>query len=118
MTEKFRYDIDSLLEELEISHEETRELFEVYFTEMDECIESMYELIAKKEWIKLQKVVHNVKGISINLGVTDVFDKAVYFDFLMKTNNITDADLYIKEITELYNTAKNDIQSYFNWNNN
>jgi hypothetical protein len=59
-----RYDIGKLAKELEFDIEDVKILFSKYFIEIKENISQMQEYFSHKDWDMLERVVHNIKGVS------------------------------------------------------
>lgn len=108
-----RYDIKKLAEELEFGIEDISTLFSKYTAEIKERISQMEDCLNRKDWNTLERVVHNIKGVSINLNIVDVYEKAVECDSLLKENRTENADTYIKELILLLVDSENEIRKIF-----
>jgi HPt (histidine-containing phosphotransfer) domain-containing protein len=111
--EKCRYNIQGLIDELDVSVEEILPLYSNYFSEMKEEVAELNECLAKEDWYMLERVVHNIKGVSANLNIQDVFEEASKFDILLKENNNSDAQGFVERINGLLEEAENEIKKYF-----
>ncbi|AKL96290.1 signal transduction histidine kinase [Clostridium aceticum] len=100
------FHIEKVVEEIGIEIEDIIILYEEYFKEMEENILLMKELVKTKNYQALQHVVHNIKGMSINLSVKGVYDKAHELDLLLKKNLVKESSIYINEIINLYCIAR------------
>lgn len=109
----YKYDVEGLAADLEVDLESIAGLFSSYFEEMKEEIASMQELLSKNDWYMLGRVVHNIKGVSINLSIQDVFDAATAFDTRLKSNNFRDASTDVEKIIGLISKAEIEIREYF-----
>jgi HPt (histidine-containing phosphotransfer) domain-containing protein len=73
----------------------------------------MREHAAKCNWGMLERVTHNIKGMSSSLYVNDVYEKAAEFNSLLKINQTENVNVYIEEITQLLKNAEIEIKEYF-----
>ena len=110
---EFRYDIKGLAEELEVEMKDIAKLYLNYFEEMNSEISEMNDFISGKNWMMLQKVIHNVKGVSANLNVYDVFEEAAAFDALLKAGSIENAQAHVNRIIALIKVAEAEMKEYF-----
>lgn len=113
MLDNFRYDIDGFISELEIELEEAEELYKSYETEMNEEIEEMEQLCSAKEYEKLERVVHNVKGVSANLRINDVYEVAADFDIKLKNGVTSSADANVAYLVLRIKDSIVEIKEFF-----
>lgn len=111
--EEMKYDIEGLANELEVDLESIIGLYSSYFEEMKSEIDSMKGFLMKRDWYMLQRVVHNIKGVSANLGINDVFAEAEKFDILLKNNENDKANIYSENIEKMIASAESEIRKYF-----
>ena len=108
-----RYDIQGLADELEVELSDIVKLYSNYIEEMASEIEEMQKFLLKKDWVMLERVVHNIKGVSANLNIEDVFNEAEAFDNLLKKGVADDSGYYVNNIETLLKAAENEIKSFF-----
>lgn len=51
---------------------------------MQDEISEMKNFLAKKDWVMLRRIVHNIKGVSANLAINDVFIAAEELEIMQK----------------------------------
>lgn len=73
----------------------------------------MQEYFLKGDWYMLERVIHNIKGVSANLNVHDVFEEAEVFDNLLKSNNIINASSHVEKMIDLISKAEIEITKFF-----
>lgn len=108
-----RYDIDRLAAELDIDMASIAELYSSYFSEMKEETAAMESFLAKNDWYMLERVVHNVKGVSANLNVSDVFEEARILDEMLKKNISDNAEHHVEKIIKRLLDSELEIRKYF-----
>lgn len=62
-------------------------LYYDYISECDELLKQISQKLppqSQNEWIELEKDIHNIKGVSANLYVQNVFEKATILDDFLK----------------------------------
>lgn len=107
---KFRYDLKALAEDLGFEIEDIRGIFLQYFEEMQGCIEDMNTYLSSRDWYMLERVIHNIKGVSVNLNIMDVYKACADFDSQLKANNTKDAEHHVKELIELINDSNAELK--------
>lgn len=113
---KARYDIKGLADELEVGMDSIALLFTSFFSEMENEIKNLEEYLGEKDWHMLERVIHNIKGVSANLNVYDVFEEAAIFDEMLKKNQVEDARKFVDKIIFLINDAKKEVEEIFKQN--
>lgn len=78
------YDIEGLAQELELDLIDLSSLYSGYIAEMQDEISEMKNFLAKKDWVMLRRIVHNIKGVSANLAINDVFIAAEELEIMQK----------------------------------
>lgn len=109
----FRYDIKSLVEEMDVEYAAISTLYSEYFFEMKGNVQDSRLLCTQNAWDKLQRVVHNMKGISISLNIKDIYDASYKLDIELKGGNYTTASASIDTISNLLVECENDIKHFF-----
>lgn len=109
-----RYNIDELIEEMDVSLEEVKELYKSYFWEMKENTEDISKYLKACEYTKVERILHNIKGVSINLNIIDVYNEAAIFNEVIKKRVEEDYDNYLKKLIKLVNEAESEVQKFFN----
>lgn len=105
--------INEFMEELGVQVDEATELYRELVKELLNNAKDINKLLPKKDWPEIKALVHNVKGISVNYKVLDVYEKALLCDRLLRENDIEDIEVHIKELLQLIQKSENKIKSYF-----
>lgn len=109
----FRYDIKGLCEDIGVSYGDISSLYKEYFSEMRDNIQECKDLCNSGEWDMLEREVHNMKGISVNLNVTDVYTVCNTFDYQLRTGHYEKALENVEKINKLFIKAESDIKEFF-----
>lgn len=113
---KCRYNIDELIEEMEVSHEDIWELYKTYFGEMRENIDDITKCLKSNEFKKIERILHNIRGVSISLNIIDVYEAASIFNEKIKEEVQERYEEYINKLIQLVNGAEEEVKSFFNRN--
>jgi len=108
-----KYDILALSKELEINIDDMFEIFNAYFIEVNDIILSLRYSRLKNDWIGFQKSLHNIKGISINLKILNIYETATILDKLIKARDFHAVDSYINRLENLSAKVRLDINASF-----
>ncbi|MCX7922672.1 MAG: Hpt domain-containing protein [Clostridia bacterium] len=109
-----RYDLQGLADEIGVEVRDIVKLFLSYFSEMRDEIEAMRDCLSRGDWHMLKRTVHNIKGVSANLNVHDVFKEAEKLDMLLKYSKMDDVPTCVNKITKLIDNAEIEIKRFFN----
>lgn len=111
-----RYDIEGLARDMEIELGDLPALYSEYFLEMRINLQESRAMYNIKDWDKLERVIHNIKGISTSLNVDDVYLLSNKLDNKLKGANFDNVLPDIDYITDLFIAAENDIKEFFKQN--
>lgn len=103
-------------------HDDISELYNDYLSECDGLKEQVNQILAcsfQTEWIELEKIIHNFKGVSANLYVQKVYEKAATLDTFLKEGvqseyHAKQFSFLWKELLDAYECAKLEILQFFN----
>jgi HPt (histidine-containing phosphotransfer) domain-containing protein len=112
-TKNFKYDIQGMADELEVDIVDIIDLYSNYISEMNKEISSMQKLLLKGDWFNLEKVIHNIKGVSANLNITDVYQAAEIFDAELKRTEIENVQANTGKLIDMLNEAVLEIKGFF-----
>ncbi|HEX3028639.1 MAG TPA: Hpt domain-containing protein [Clostridia bacterium] len=108
-----RYDPEAFARELDVDLESISGLFREYFNEMRSEISEMNVFLETSDWNMLQRTVHNVKGVSANLNLNDVFEEAEKLDLQLKNGQVSESGIHVARIAELIAGAEKYIKEFF-----
>lgn len=112
----FRYDIEGLIKDMQIDLNTISALYTEYFLEMKINLQESRNFFANKNWDMLERVIHNIKGVSTSLNIYDIYLISNKLDINLKQGNYSTVDLDINSISELFNAAERDIRDFFKQN--
>lgn len=96
-------------------------LYHDYLTECDGLLAQILVQIppiTHQGWVELEQIIHNIKGVSANLYVKNVFEKAIVLDDFLKESlqGLPDMNLFLllwQEFLAAYSQGKKEILQFF-----
>jgi HPt (histidine-containing phosphotransfer) domain-containing protein len=107
------YDIVGLSKDLELECEDITDLYVSYIDEIDDHCQKIKKTFYKKNFMELRSEVHNVKGVSANLLLKDVFEEAASFERLLKNSDFMSSNDHVEVLSNLLINSKNKIIQSF-----
>lgn len=108
-----KYDIIGFANDLGLSISEVSELYVELIYELNSALSELRILITKEDIIKIQKIIHNIKGVCGNYRITDIYEETSKINDALKTTHYTELE---KDLNNLFNItciAIKDIQNFF-----
>jgi HPt (histidine-containing phosphotransfer) domain-containing protein len=87
MIDSWSINLEDLISEIGIDKDTLVELLGIYCCEMTEEMQLVKLSLKSQEWSGLQKSVHNIKGVSGNLYLQNMFMAAEIIDLKLKQND-------------------------------
>ncbi|MFZ5354260.1 MAG: Hpt domain-containing protein [Bacillota bacterium] len=113
MEKSYEIDLKSFAEDLEVDITDLRDLFIVYINEMKEEIIAVNKMLQEGNWLMLQRTAHNIKGVSLNLNLHEMFEAADKLDKCLKSGKMHEAFEHAADITAAYEATKSNIAAAF-----
>ncbi|MGK0465033.1 Hpt domain-containing protein [Clostridium sp.] len=107
------YDIVGLSKDLELECEDITDLYVSYIDDIADHCHKIKETFSKKDFIELRSEVHNVKGVSANLLLKDVFEEADSFEKLLTCGDFLGSNEHVEALSNLLINSKNKIIQSF-----
>ncbi|WP_297417576.1 Hpt domain-containing protein [Clostridium sp.] len=109
-----KYDITGFTIELGLSLEEVYVLYAELISEINSAISEIKFLIDKKDITKIKKIIHNLKGVSGNYRITDVYVETSRINDMLKFENYNNLELDLNNLFNICDMAIKQIKNYFN----
>lgn len=84
-------------------------LFAEYLKEMDSEISEIDTQLTNLDWKAMQRTVHNIKGVSINLNLFSMHKYAEIIDLSLKSENTQGIEKEIENLKEVFGITKKSI---------
>lgn len=107
------YDINNFANDLGLSFSEISELYIELINEINSSLLELKILMTEKNLGEIQKIIHNIKGISGNYRVTDVYEKASEINDSLKSNCIMNLEADLNDLFIISGIAERKIKSFF-----
>jgi HPt (histidine-containing phosphotransfer) domain-containing protein len=108
-----KYDIVGFAHDLGLSIEDVSELYAELVHELNSALLELKLLIDEKDSVKIQKIIHNIKGVSGNYRLTDIYDETSKINDALKN---TEYHEFEKDLNHLFNityAAIKEITNFF-----
>lgn len=108
-----RYDIVGFANDLGLSMIEISDLYVELINEINSSLLELKNFILDKDLIKIQKIIHNIKGVCGNYRITDVYEESSKINDLLKSDSYDNLKSDLNNLFEIINSAEKDIRNFF-----
>ena len=108
-----KYDIAGFAHDLGLSLEEVSELYAELINELNSALSELKVLINKEDLVKTQKIIHNIKGVSGNYRINDIYEETTKINDALKTTNYTEFKKDLNHLINISYVALKEIQIFF-----
>ena len=108
-----KYDIIGFSTDLGLSIKEISELYYELIDELNLALLELKALVNGQDYTKIQNIIHNIKGVSGNYRITDIYKETTRINDLLISN---DYSTLKKDLTNLFTIcidAQNEIRFFF-----
>jgi chemotaxis protein histidine kinase CheA len=108
-----KYDITGFSTDLGLSIKEISELYYELINELNLALLELKTLVDGQDYTKIQKIIHNIKGVSGNYRINDIYNETTRINDLLSSN---DYSTLKKDLTNLFAIcidAQNEIRFFF-----
>jgi len=107
------YNIVGLAKDLELEYEDITDLYTSYIDQVDEHCKKIKESFYTNDFMELKSVIHNVKGVSGNLLINDVFEGTNLMERLLKDGDFIGSKEHVENILKLLINSKDKVRESF-----
>lgn len=108
-----KYDIVGFANDLGLSMKEISELYAELITEINSALLQLKLLMNKKDLAQIQKIVHNIKGVSGNYKITDIYEETSKINNNLNSHNYTSLERDLNSLFTISINAQNEIKNFF-----
>lgn len=108
-----KYDIAGFAHDLGLSIEDVSALYAELVNELKSALLELKLFIYNKDLVKIQMIIHNIKGVSGNYRLTDIYDETSKINDDLKNKDYSE---FKRDLNHLYNityTAIEEITNFF-----
>ena len=109
-----QYDIEVAAEELMLTLDDLKEIFDIYFIDAIELIASCYTANSVCDYSTVAKKVHALKGSSMNLRMHEIAEMVIELQSLANKKDSADIALYLPKIEDTLILLKEEISVFYN----
>lgn len=107
-------DIDAFKAETGLEDSIVKELYSVFLEELQAQMQELLSELGRKDYDRIQKTIHNIKGISGSYMLPEVSEISKDLDAKLKQKNLENIGSGIKILTEAVTEARSEITRYLN----
>jgi HPt (histidine-containing phosphotransfer) domain-containing protein len=107
------YEFNKLADDIGIEIMDLKGLYTSFIEEMDSEIMSLQSDIKSGNLKGLQSTVHNIKGISSNLLINDIYEHCQIFDKELKAENFQNVRIHMSTLESMYKSTRDYIKVFF-----
>lgn len=107
-----KYDIVGFSNDLGLSIEDVSELYAELVHELNSALVELKLFIYDKDFEKIRKIIHNIKGVSGNYRLTDIYDETSRINDALKN---TEYPEFEKDFNHLFNITYSAIKEITNF---
>lgn len=108
-----KYDIPGFMRDLGLTLEEVSEFYAELIVEINSSIIELKSLMANQDLSKIQKVVHNLKGVSGNYRISDVYNESTQINNYLKVDDYKVLEKDLNYLCDICTLAVNEIKTFF-----
>ncbi len=108
-----KYDIVGFAHDLGLSIEDVSELYSELVHELNSAILELKLLIADKNFAKIQKIIHNIKGVSGNYRLMDIYDETSKINDALKNTEYREFEKDLNHLFNITYAAIKEITNFF-----
>lgn len=102
MIDSCSINLEDLIRDIGIDKSTVVELLGIYCTEMTEEMQQIKMFLKNQEWSGLQRALHNIKGVSANLYLQDMFKAAEVIDIKLRKNDYKDIENSVQYLLDTF----------------
>jgi len=108
-----KYDIKGFAYELGLPLNEVALLYSEFIKELNSEMSELKKLLIKKDWIAIKAILHNIKGISANFRITDMYIQTEHVYTALTTSSHVSLESLLKNLFIISEDAIKEITSFF-----
>ena len=108
-----KYDIRGFSADLGLPLPDIANLYSELVQEIAANVAVLQDLLPAKDWEAIRATIHNIKGISVNYRVMDLYEEAVKIHNAVKAGAYDQVAPEVKMLVQISRAAIREIKQYF-----
>ena len=108
-----KYDIIGFTHDLGLTIEEVSKFYAELINEINSALIELKFLMTKKDLVKIQKIIHNIKGVSGNYRISDIYRETTKINDALKNNDYTTLEKDLNHLFDISDMAIKEIKNFF-----
>ena len=106
--------LEDLIKSIGIDKDTIIELLGIYCYEMTEEMQQVKLFLEKQEWSDMQRIIHNIKGVSSNLYLQEMFEAAEILELRLKNMDYKGIENSVRNLFDTFYETLNRIHMISN----
>ncbi|AVK48746.1 Hpt domain-containing protein [Clostridium sp. MF28] len=107
------YDIIGFSNDLGLNLQQVSELYAELINEFNLALSELKTAMIGSDLKNIQKIIHNLKGLSGNYRITDVYEETTKINNLLKNSNYNNIEPHLSNLLTVISIALKKIRSFF-----
>ncbi len=107
------YDIIGFSNDLGLNLQQVSELYAELINEFSLALSELRVSMIEMDLASIKKIIHNLKGLSGNYRITDIYEETTKINDLLKNSNYNNLELDLNNLITVSNIASEKIKSFF-----
>ena len=107
------YDITGFTHDLGLTMEEVSKFYAELINEINSAIVELKLIMIKEDLANIKKIIHNIKGVSGNYRISDIYRETTKINDALKNNHYTNLEKDLNHLFDVSNIAIKEIRNFF-----
>ena len=107
------YDIIGFSNDLGLNLQQVSELYAELINEFSLALSELRVSMIESDLASIKKTIHNLKGVSGNYRITDIYEETTKINDLLKNSNYNNLELDLNNLITVSDIALEEIKSFF-----
>lgn len=108
-----KYDIAGFAHDLGLNMREVSEFYAELINEINSALLELKILMNKRDLVMIQKIIHNIKGVSGNYRINDIYEETSKINDALRVDNYNTLEKDLNNLFNISDTALQEIKDFF-----
>lgn len=113
MKSNSKYDIAGFAHDLGLNMKEVSEFYAELINEINSALLELKHLMASKDLAKIKKIIHNIKGVSGNYRISDIYEETTKINDALRVDNYNSLEKDLNNLFKISDAALQEIRNFF-----
>lgn len=108
-----KYDITGFAHDLGLNMREVSEFYAELINEINSSLSELKVLMNKRDLVKIQKIIHNIKGVSGNYRIIDIYEETTKINDSLRIDTYNNLEKDLNNLFNISDIALQEIRNFF-----